>query len=402
MMLATNNFDVIIAGAGPAGASAAIHLVQRGIRVLLVEQKSFPREKLCGEFISPECYKYFQELGVREQVMNAQPALLRETRFYSRNGQCVSVPSNWFAAGPALGLSRSLMDNILLRRAKTVGVVVVQDATVNDVIEIDGRIGGVRIRWQGGEHTCRSPLVIDATGRSRTLMRKTDPHVRERTRMKMVAMKAHFRDTKVAAGVCEIYCYRGGYGGLSTIEEGMSNLCFIASARDVRRVQSSPDLLLNETVLKNRRALKTMEHATICSEWLSVAFESFGRRSLSPIPGLLAIGDSAAFIDPFTGSGILLALESGKLAAEIINKHRPVLNDFTSLVNLSRVYRREYTNAFTSRFRVSGLLRRAAFRPRWAEFAIRACAVNGRLRNRLARATRGSRTTPESILGSVK
>ena len=66
-MSVNNNYDVIIAGGGPAGSSAAINLALRGARVLLVEQKKFPRAKLCGEFISPECADLFARLGVADQ-----------------------------------------------------------------------------------------------------------------------------------------------------------------------------------------------------------------------------------------------------------------------------------------------------------------------------------------------
>ncbi len=100
------NYDVIIAGGGPAGASAAIHLATRGARVLLVEQKKFPRAKLCGEFISPECTPHFERLGVADRMLAAGPAKLTETVFYSRKGSSVSVPSSWFGAtGIALGLA---------------------------------------------------------------------------------------------------------------------------------------------------------------------------------------------------------------------------------------------------------------------------------------------------------
>src|SRR5215475_12250063 len=98
------HYDVIIAGGGPAGTSAAIHLANSGARVLLAEQKKFPREKLCGEFISPECLPHFDQLGVRERMLAAVPAKLSETVFYSRLGNSVSVPSSWFgASGLALG-----------------------------------------------------------------------------------------------------------------------------------------------------------------------------------------------------------------------------------------------------------------------------------------------------------
>src|SRR5438309_6947599 len=134
-MAKTSDYDVIIAGGGPAGSSAAIHLALRGARVLLAEQKKFPRPKLCGEFISPECAAHFERLGVAEQMLATGASGLNETVFYSQSGARVSVPSDWFSAGGvALGLSRAEMDERLLRRASQVGVDVLEDASVVDVI----------------------------------------------------------------------------------------------------------------------------------------------------------------------------------------------------------------------------------------------------------------------------
>src|SRR5882762_10374432 len=118
-------YDIVIAGAGPAGTSAAIHLVRRGARVLLVEQKKFPRAKLCGEFISPECLRHFELLGVAERMLSAGGECLTQTVFYSRGGRSVNVPSSWFDnQHSALGLSRAEMDHKLLERARSVGVTV--------------------------------------------------------------------------------------------------------------------------------------------------------------------------------------------------------------------------------------------------------------------------------------
>src|SRR5687767_3519881 len=110
-MTITRTYDVIIARGGPAGSSAAIHLALRGARVLLAEQKKFPRPKLCGEFISPECITQFERLGVSDQMLASSPSPITETVFYSQAGARVSVPSAWLSkGGVALGLSRAEMD----------------------------------------------------------------------------------------------------------------------------------------------------------------------------------------------------------------------------------------------------------------------------------------------------
>ena len=129
-----SEFDAIIIGGGPAGASAAIHLAAGGARVLVAEQKKFPREKLCGEFISPECLEHFARLGVLERMTSAGGSLVSETVFYAPSGRGLHVPSAWFGQGArmvnaqadgnatgaqpdALGLSRAEMDQRLLLRS---------------------------------------------------------------------------------------------------------------------------------------------------------------------------------------------------------------------------------------------------------------------------------------------
>jgi len=379
------NYDVIVAGAGPAGTSAAIHLAQHGVRVLLVEQKSFPRPKLCGEFISPECVEHFEKLGVASEMRLSGPADITETVFYSRRGKRIIVPSRWFGGSAALGLSRAAMDDNLLRRAKVVGVDVLEDATVTDVIENESRICGIRLKTNLVEQEHHASIVVDATGRARALARRVkNSDSRHAKRSKLVAFKAHLSDTRAPRSACEIYSYPGGYGGLSTVESGLSNLCFIIQATDVIRAHSDPETLMRENVMQNQRASMTLERAKIQSEWLSVSLESFGRQRPNPTNGLLAIGDSAAFIDPFTGSGMLMALESGQLVADVIVRQP----DKSNAAQLSLDYAREYRQKFDSRLRLSGLLRRVAFRPLLAQLTISAFGTSDRLRGWLARSTR--------------
>jgi flavin-dependent dehydrogenase len=101
---------------------------------------------------------------------------------------------------------------------------------------------------------------------------------------------------------------------------------------------------------------------------------------------LLSIGDAASFIDPFTGSGMLMALESGELAARVINDQSGVIDP----ADLEARYRSAYQSKFHSRLRICSLMRRAAFVPGLAQMAIRVFGQSDRLRRRLSRATRGT------------
>lgn len=382
-----DKFDVIIAGGGPAGTSAAIHLARGGVRVLLVEQKRFPRPKLCGEFISPECVNHFQALGVAEAITHSEPAIIERTVFYSARGHHVAVPSRWFNGLDALGLSRAAMDDLLLRRALDCGVDVLQEASITEPLIDKDEVHGVKLKIEGREQQYRAPLTIDATGRARILTKKIQSG-EPKSKAKLVAFKAHFRNTRIAPHTCEIYFYPDGYGGLSTVEREVSNLCFIISAAQVKRHGSDPETVMRRMLMKNRRAAYALGQAEQESEWLSASWERFGRRRPNPARGLFAIGDSAAFIDPFTGSGMLMAFESGQLVAEVIVGHREQLERRDGLTALGNEYTAKYIQKFDSRLRLCRWLRRATFKPRLAGLGIAICGASERFRNRIARATR--------------
>ncbi len=402
-MTTTTDFDAVIVGGGPAGTSAAIHLTLGGARVALVERERFPRAKLCGEFISPECLTHFARLGASDLMLKAGGARVWATNFYAQGGRSVSVPSAWFGVGGqedwALGLSRAEMDERLLRRAREVGVEVLEQTQAIGLLMTDsGRVEGVRTRAGRDERTLRAQVVVDATGRARALTRhveRASDGVGNATRRRptLVAFKAHLQDVSADAAACEIYFYQGGYGGLNRVEGGLSNLCFIASAADVRACGSDAGRVLREVVQTNRRAAETLAGARVVGEWLAVSLESFGRAELVPADGLLAVGDAASFIDPFTGSGMLMALESGELAANSIARALPDLRgDATRFDALATDYRSRYRERFNARLRLCSTLRRAAFAPRLVtETVIRALDVSTGLRRVLARATRGAR-----------
>lgn len=381
------SYDVVIAGGGPAGSSLAIRLALAGMSVLVAEQKRFPREKLCGEFISPECLSHFDELGVLPTI-SSQSSRIVETVFYACSGRSVKVPSKWFGTDDtvALGLSRSEMDEVLLRRAARLGVVVCEDSTAIGVLTEGERVTGVKLRiGKGDEVDVVAKLVVDATGRSRSIARYADPLEKTGTRARHVAFKTHLTGPDVATGVCEIYSYGCGYGGCNLVEGGKFNLCFIVSADIAKRCGSDPERVLREIVSTNPRARDAMKNAVAIDPWLAVPIQRFGRGSLTPRAGLVTVGDSAAFIDPFTGSGILLALQSSKILFDVIER-----NWQGGIDQVGSDYLLSYSSAFDSRLRWSSMLRYASFSPFIAEIVVAGLGMSTPFRRLLARNTRQS------------
>jgi flavin-dependent dehydrogenase len=379
---------VVIAGAGPAGASLAIRLAMSGIQTSLIERERFPRQKLCGEFISPECLKHFEQLGVMEEMLGAGGDRIVETRFFESGGRSVAVPTEWFGQGSfALSLSRAEMDNQLLNRAKEVGVAVFEETSITDVESLGGRVVSIQTRDSHGNiANIEADLFVDATGRSRVLSKlfeKRQDIAAPRVKPGLVGFKTHLRDVDLANGLCEIYSFKGGYAGLSHVEGGLFNLCFLIEAATVRSIGSDAAELVKQVVTKNKRAAATLREASATSDWLAVSIDSFGKKEASTATNLFTVGDAAAFIDPFTGSGMVMAFESAGVLAEAI------LANPGSSEQIAKDYRAAYKKKFANRLRVCSILRRTAFMPNLATAIVTLLGISTNARRRLARATRG-------------
>lgn len=388
---------ILIVGAGVAGSSLAIRLTAssaspQNFDVVLAEKDKFPRHKLCGEFISPEALMHFQKLDVLEEMFSIGGDHISETVFYSARGRSVSVPSGWFENGSlgALGISRAEMDLKLLNKAKESGANVLEETGFTKLLFHGGdgvdatNVCGARLRGKdGNEFDLKADLVIDATGRARVLARQ----LRRRShtpkpKTKFVAFKTHLRNARVARGVCEIYSFQGGYGGLSWVEDGVTNCCFIIRADTVRAHGNDPGRVWREVFLKNPRAFEAMNAAEPEFDWIAVSIDVFGEKDLTPAPGLISVGDAAAFIDPFTGSGMLMALESSELLAECVTA------DPFSFSQISKNYHAAYHRKFGRRLALCKLMRPASFSPALAESLIFILGLNKTLRHFLTKNTR--------------
>jgi flavin-dependent dehydrogenase len=358
-----------------------------------VERENFPREKLCGEFISPECFSHFRELGVVDEMIEAGGAPIGSTIFYGRGGRSITIPSEWFnSSQAALGLSRAEMDDRLLRKAASAGVNVLTGSAVNGGEFDDGLVVGLTVRNGSGVTSVGGDLFIDATGRARVLTKLVERSQKASAkkvtakRPEFVAFKAHLADVRADKNSCEIYSFNSGYGGLNFVEDGKANFCSIVRADQVRRQGSDASALFSSLIGQNKRANEVLRSARPLHEWLAVAIDGFGHKNLRPAVNVLSAVDAAAFIDPFTGSGMLMAFESSKLLADSIVRGLPAFDD------VARHYAVVHRQAFTARLRLCRILRHVTYRPAAASFLISLLSASSLSRRLLTRATRSQRS----------
>ena len=356
------DYDVIVIGAGPAGSTVSTLLSQKGHRVLLLEKSRFPREKLCGEFISPECLKIFERLGVSRRMFDAGAKSIRKWTLFSPDGRGMEVPMKWISDGEsnAIGMTRAQMDWILLERAREVGVEVREGFHVSPRFNyrdgsgiVEGKIDGETTEFFS------APIVIDASGRNGAFSKQAHQQVSKFEGSRLFGCKVHLRGINDLQETGELFFFRDGYGGLCDVEGNQTNMCFITTEATLRAAKGDREKLLDLTMRLNPAARQRLEDAVINGEWLGTGPISYGRKH--SIPGILAIGDAGAFIDPFTGSGILLALTSGELAATVIN--HSLATGVRRIDTIAKSYHELHRSLFGLRFRACELLRSLAFRP---------------------------------------
>jgi flavin-dependent dehydrogenase len=360
-----------------------------GFAVTLVEREHFPRQKLCGEFISPECLGHLRDLGVENEIISAGGDRISETVFYAASGKSIVIPSRWLGDRAAVSLSRAEMDMRLLHRAEHLGAEVVTDSSIIALEMAGQNVRSVSVRRGSGDiERIEADVFIDATGRGRILEKLVIKNLGNdktvRRKPFLIGFKAHLRGARPGRGRCEIYSFSGGYGGLSNIENGLANLCFLIKSETAREYGSDAARRVRDRIETNARARESLLDAEPVHDWLAVAVDRFGINQPSIADNVFAVGDAGAFIDPFTGSGMLMAFESSGLLADCIANE-------DSVERAKQRYNMTFQRRYSKRFGVGSLVRRIAFAPRAAGAAIALLSASRKASALLARSTRHSR-----------
>lgn len=305
--------DLAIIGGGPAGTSAAIEARRHGMEVAIWERDRFPRHKVCGEFISAESLPLLQGI-IPETLKRAPP--IRQSEFISAKGHVSAFSFLHFGCG----LSRRLLDEALWIEAGRAGAhlhVAESAARLRRVNQSRNGGSAWEIQSAGGVISLARTLLI-ACGRWWSIEGFPSPadEQRDRAAGPWMGVKAHFSGIAPRDAV-EMYYFPGGYCGVAPIEDGLYNACCMVHCSLVRDAAT--------TGIKDFASwLKAVTRHPVLDSRLRGAIQASETVSTSPLrparrrstcDGVLLVGDASGFLDPFTGDGISMALQSGRLAS---------------------------------------------------------------------------------------
>lgn len=318
-VLNMSDYEIAVIGGGPSGSSAASYLARAGFKVVLFEMKNFPRNTVCGEFLSGEIQDILHELGIYDQFMELGPNPIENFSLVFENRKKISSELGF----TAFGLQRSYFDNLLLDTARNLGTTVLQPAKVNE-IKKEGDAFKITYSYKNVDKFVFVDKVIAAYGRQNFLDKKLTRSFTDET-TKLNGIKFQVESSLLNdpdKGTIKIYTANNIYCGINAVDNDLVTICFLENRSSY---ENSPRQHLRDLLDSNKEFRDIFKPAFYDTIDEVVIYGCgniyFGGRHLIE-NGIYMIGDSAGVIAPLSGEGISMALQSGKLIAEILIQQR--------------------------------------------------------------------------------
>lgn len=369
---------VIVVGAGPAGASVAWHLASAGVDVLMLDRATFPRDKVCAEYLSPESSRILSAMGALDAIESMGAARLTGMQVRAPNGMLIRgdfAARHGFSGfrDTGLALRRTVLDALLVQCARAAGARLLEDSYVSDLArDASGHITGVLVRTRDSAvRELRAPIVVGADG-LRSVVARRAGLARTARFPRRIALVAHYRGLAGMRSYGEMHVEHDGYVGLADVGHGITNVAMVVPAARAAGLAADRSAFFEQWLA----ARPHLAHRFVGAERVTPVratgpFGSAARRAWAP--GLALVGDAAEFYDPFTGEGIYTALRSGELAAPFIAEAVASSRSNHTLAAYERARRAE----FAGKWRVERLIAAAVAFPALMNHAAKSLSRRG-------------------------
>ncbi len=320
--------DVAVVGAGPSGSAAAAYLARDGLSVLVLERAHFPREKVCGDGLTPRAVATLADLGVEEQLRSLGYHPYNTFRIVSSWGESVVAGFPEYGKGGEHGyvVPRLVLDRLLVETARTAGALILEDTEVLSLSrEADGRSDAVlRTRSASGEEmNVEARVIIAADGShgsfSRTVLGPG------RLQPRGIAIRAYAEGVRELDGFLHFFLdpalLPGGYGWIfpSSHPAEPVNLGVGLTMAQLKKKRLRLSQLLDTFLSADSLARRHVEDIRFVTRPAACPILVGARHGRRRFRGVLFVGDVAHLVDPLSGQGMAYALESGRSAAAAIS-----------------------------------------------------------------------------------
>jgi flavin-dependent dehydrogenase len=366
---------VIIIGGGLAGLVSAIRLARGGITCTIVERKNYPFHRVCGEYISNETVPFLRRENLFPEKF--QPPAIDRFQLSSVNGRSKELKLDL----GGFGISRYCFDNFLCEKAIENGVEVVLQQEVSSVqfLKIENQFV-----VDTGQQQFIGDVVIGAFGKrskldavlSRQFLQKRSPYV---------GVKYHIR-TEHPERLISLHNFDGGYCGISNVEGGTTNLCYLIHREQVKRFGNIPDM--EKAVLYRNPHLKSIFSSAKFLFEKPETINEISFETKEPVWNhILMAGDAAGMIAPLCGNGMAMAIHSGKLVSDIILE---AARKGHSHHWLEHAYARQWRAQFAKRLWIGRIIQNYLFGKSWSSnMAVNIMMSSGSLARYIIRNTHG-------------